>query len=37
MLRNMLTLGGWVMFFLGVVLSGFVMGLYRNARSKVGG
>ena len=37
MLRDMLTLGGWLMFILGVILSGFVMGLYKSARSKVGG
>ena len=37
MLRDMLTLGGFIMFILGVLLSGFVMGLYRSTRSKVGG
>ena len=37
MLRDMFTLGGFIMFILGVLTSGFVMGLARNARSKVGG
>lgn len=37
MISNMFSLGGWIMFILGVLLSGSVMGLFGRARSKVAG
>ena len=36
MIAQMLTLGGWIMFALGVLLSAWVRGLISSARSKVG-
>ena len=37
MLAQMFTLGGWIMFILGVFLSGTVMGLFGRARTSVAG
>lgn len=36
MLAQMLSLGGWIMFVLGVIFSGSVMGLWSRVRSGVG-